>query len=73
MKVFSLGPNSSTTDNAGDKTLDEIYSYSPSGSLLSRTRIGAYIHPNPAAIRPYAATQIRAKTIDHATMTPTAT
>ncbi|MFS8146340.1 RHS repeat-associated core domain-containing protein [Rhizobium sp. BR 249] len=52
-------------DNGGDNTLDETYSYSPNGNLLSRTRIGAYTYPNPAAIRPHAATQIGSKTISY--------
>ncbi|OWV82246.1 hypothetical protein ATY77_03140 [Rhizobium sp. R634] len=52
-------------DNGGDNTLDETFSYSPNGNLLSRTRIGAYTYPNPAAIRPHAATQIGAKTISY--------
>ncbi|WP_162710292.1 hypothetical protein [Rhizobium leguminosarum] len=52
-------------DNAGDNTLDETYSYSPTGNLLSRTRIGAYTYPAPTAVRPHAATQIGAKAISY--------
>ncbi|MDO3434246.1 hypothetical protein QWJ46_16305 [Rhizobium sp. CBN3] len=53
-------------DNAGDNTLDETYSYDTNHNLLSRTRIGSYVYPAAAsAIRPHAATQIGAKTIDY--------
>ncbi|ANK91388.1 MULTISPECIES: RHS repeat-associated core domain-containing protein [Rhizobium] len=53
-------------DNAGDNTLDETYSYDTNHNLLSRTRVGAYVYPTTAsAIRPHAATQIGAKTIDY--------
>ncbi|MGR9355873.1 RHS repeat-associated core domain-containing protein [Rhizobium leguminosarum] len=52
-------------DNTGDNTLDETYSYSPTGNLLSRTRIGTYVYPAPTAIRPHAATQIGSKTISY--------
>ncbi|MBY5531534.1 toxin TcdB middle/N-terminal domain-containing protein, partial [Rhizobium leguminosarum] len=52
-------------DNAGDNTLDETYSYSPTGNLLSRTRVGTYTYPDPTAIRPHAATQIGAKAVSY--------
>ncbi|MGG7536633.1 RHS repeat-associated core domain-containing protein [Rhizobium sp. 12,4] len=53
-------------DNAGDNTLDETYSYDSNHNLLSRTRVGSYVYPTTAsAIRPHAATQIGAKTIDY--------
>ena len=54
-----------TADNGGDNTLDETYTYSPTGNLLSRTRIGTYTYPTPAAVRPHAATQIGAKTLSY--------
>ncbi|MBX5256160.1 RHS repeat-associated core domain-containing protein [Rhizobium sp. NLR16b] len=53
-------------DNAGDNSLDETYSYDTNHNLLSRTRVGSYVYPTTAsAIRPHAATQIGAKTIDY--------
>ncbi|MBB3352345.1 RHS repeat-associated protein [Rhizobium sp. BK049] len=53
-------------DNGGDNSLDETYSYDTNHNLLSRTRIGTYVYPTTAsAIRPHAATQIGAKTIDY--------
>ncbi|WP_434733892.1 hypothetical protein NL154_08495 [Rhizobium sp. YTUHZ044] len=52
-------------DNGGDNSLDETYSYDTNHNLLSRTRIGSYVYPAASAIRPHAATQIGAKTIDY--------
>ncbi|OWV82249.1 hypothetical protein ATY77_03155 [Rhizobium sp. R634] len=53
-------------DNGGDNSLDETYTYSPTGNLLSRSRIGAYTYPTAAtAVRPHAATQIGAKAISY--------
>uniref|UniRef100_UPI002477DC7C RHS repeat domain-containing protein n=1 Tax=Neorhizobium tomejilense TaxID=2093828 RepID=UPI002477DC7C len=55
-----------SADNAGDNGLDETYSYSATGNLLSRTRIaGTYTYPAGTAVRPHAATQIGAKTIGY--------
>ncbi|MGN8171184.1 toxin TcdB middle/N-terminal domain-containing protein [Agrobacterium sp. 22117] len=50
--------------NAGNSALSETYTYSPSGNLLSRSRVsGVYQYPSGTASRPHAATQIGAKTI----------
>ncbi|EUB98023.1 RHS repeat-associated core domain containing protein-containing protein, partial [Rhizobium sp. CF080] len=55
-----------SADNAGNNALDETYSYSSTGNLLSRTRIaGTYTYPAGAAIRPHAATQIGTKPIGY--------
>ncbi|MCJ9754969.1 hypothetical protein MOV61_29990, partial [Neorhizobium sp. BETTINA12A] len=55
-----------SADNAGDNGLDETYSYSATGNLLSRTRIaGTYTYPAGTAVRPHAATQIGSKTIGY--------
>ncbi|WP_310221880.1 RHS repeat-associated core domain-containing protein, partial [Neorhizobium sp. 2083] len=55
-----------SADNAGNNALDETYSYSATGNLLSRTRIaGTYTYPAGNAVRPHAATQIGAKTIGY--------
>jgi RHS repeat-associated protein len=55
-----------SADNAGDNALDETYSYSATGNLLSRTRIaGTYTYPAGTAVRPHAATQIGSKTIGY--------
>ena len=55
-----------SADNAGNNALDETYSYSASGNLLSRTRIsGTYTYPVGTAIRPHAATKIGTKMIGY--------
>ncbi|EUB98387.1 RHS repeat-associated core domain containing protein-containing protein [Rhizobium sp. CF080] len=55
-----------SADNAGNNALDETYSYSASGNLLSRTRIaGTYTYPVGTAVRPHAATKIGTKPIGY--------
>jgi RHS repeat-associated protein len=54
-----------SADNVGNNALDETYTYSPTGNLLSRTRIGTYTYPAGTAVRPHAATKIGAKTIGY--------
>ncbi|WP_440408447.1 toxin TcdB middle/N-terminal domain-containing protein [Neorhizobium petrolearium] len=52
-------------DNLGNNTLDETYSYSVTGNLLSRTKMGTYTYPAGTAARPHAATKIGTKTIGY--------
>jgi len=47
-----------SADNLGNNALDETYSYSLSGNLLSRTRTGNYVYPAGTAPRPHAAIAI---------------
>lgn len=54
-----------TADNLGNNALDETYTYSHTGNLLSRTRIGTYTYPAGSAVRPHAATQIGSKTVGY--------
>ncbi|MGK6317817.1 RHS repeat domain-containing protein, partial [Neorhizobium sp. DT-125] len=54
-----------SADNAGNNALDETYSYSLTGNLLSRTKVGAYTYPAGTAVRPHAATKIGTKTIGY--------
>ncbi|MBB3571268.1 RHS repeat-associated core domain-containing protein [Rhizobium sp. BK491] len=55
-----------TADNLGNNALDETYSYSLTGNLLSRTRVaGAYVYPAGNAVRPHAATQIGTATLTY--------
>ena len=55
-----------SADNLGNNTLDEVYSYSNGGNLLSRTRVaGTYVYPAGTAVRPHAASQIGAATLTY--------
>jgi RHS repeat-associated protein len=55
-----------TADNLGNNALDETYSYSLTGNLLSRTRVtGAYVYPAGNAARPHAATKIGTATLTY--------
>ncbi|MBD9624014.1 hypothetical protein IB279_13785 [Ensifer sp. ENS06] len=55
-----------TANNTGNNSLDETFTYSPSGNLLSRTRVpGAYVYPAGTAVRPHAATKIGTKTLSY--------
>ncbi|WGI72089.1 toxin TcdB middle/N-terminal domain-containing protein [Neorhizobium petrolearium] len=52
-------------DNLGNNTLDETYSYSVTGNLTSRTKMGTYTYPAGTAARPHAATKIGTKTLSY--------
>ncbi|MEP9387656.1 RHS repeat-associated core domain-containing protein [Mesorhizobium sp. KR9-304] len=53
-----------SADNLGDIQLDETFAYSPSGNLLSRTRLaGTFTYPAGTAPRPHAPTHLGATAI----------
>lgn len=53
-----------TADNLGDNTLDETFAYSPSGNLISRTRLASvFTYPAGTATRPHAPTHLGATAI----------
>jgi RHS repeat-associated protein len=55
-----------SADNSGDNALDETFAYSPSGNLLSRTRLaGTFTYPAGTAARPHAPTYLGAAAIGY--------
>ncbi len=55
-----------SADNLGDNTLDETFTYSNTGNLLSRTRLaGTFIYPAGTAPRPHAPTALGAQAISY--------
>ncbi|WP_188868403.1 RHS repeat protein, partial [Rhizobium wenxiniae] len=54
-----------TATNAGDASLSETYTYSLTGNLLSRTKMGTYTYPAGNAVRPHAATKIGTKVLSY--------
>lgn len=55
-----------TADNAGDNTLDETFTYSNTGNLISRTRLaGSFTYPAGNGVRPHAPTHLGAQAISY--------
>lgn len=55
-----------TADNLGDNTLDETFTYSNTGNLLSRTRLaGTFTYPAGTGVRPHAPTALGAQAISY--------
>ncbi|MCZ6910347.1 MAG: hypothetical protein O7C56_05090, partial [Rickettsia endosymbiont of Ixodes persulcatus] len=54
-----------TAVNAGTSALNEGYTYSPSGNLLTRSKNAAYTYPAGTAVRPHAVTAIGIRTMTY--------
>ncbi len=53
-------------NNLGDNTLDETFTYSNTGNLISRTRLaGSFTYPAPTGVRPHAPTHLGSQAISY--------
>ncbi len=55
-----------SANNLGDNTLDETFTYSNTGNLISRTRLaGSFTYPAPTGVRPHAPTHLGSQAISY--------